>query len=244
MSQKQTHSAKKRRAEYRARRKRRGTYITLGIVGTLVVIAFLIVIVLQQPAVTVNDAMIPEAVDGRLDTDSKAWGPADAPVIIEEFSDFQCPYCGQFATSTGQQLKETYGGSGVVRFEYNHFAFLGPESEQAAEAAECAREQGKFWQYHDTLFANQQGENRGAFADDTLKAFAAELGLDKVAFNQCLDSGQYEEKVRAETIAAQERGVRSTPTLFINGEKIEGAVPFAQLQPVIEAALADTRAEE
>ena len=131
-----------------------------------------------------------------------------------------------------------------MRFEYKHFAFLGAESEQAAEAAECAREQGQFWPYHDTLFANQRGENQGAFREDALKAFAAALGLDEAAFDQCLESGRYEDEVRSETAAGQQRGVRSTPTLFINGEKVEGAVPFAQLQPRIEAILAAARSGE
>lgn len=125
-----------------------------------------------------------------------------------------------------------------MRFEYNHFAFLGPESQHAAEAAECAREQGQFWQYHDILFANQHGENQGAFGEDALKAFAAALPLDENAFNLCLASRQYEAEVQSETAAGQQRGVRSTPTLFINGEKVEGALPFAQLQPRIEAILA------
>jgi protein-disulfide isomerase len=126
----------------------------------------------------------------------------------------------------------------MVHFEYNHFAFLGPESLQAAAASECANEQGQFWPYHDILFANQQGENQGAFNDDALKAFAAALGLDETAFDQCLASGRYEEEVQSETAAGQARGVTSTPTLFINGEKVEGAIPFAQLQSRIEAILA------
>ena len=89
------------------------------------------------------------------------------------------------------------------------------------------------------LFANQKGENQGAFRDDALRAFAAALGLDESAFNDCLNSGQYRGEVRAETAAAKERDVRSTPTLFFNGEKIEGAVPFEQLQSLIEAELAN-----
>ncbi|MAU00589.1 MAG: hypothetical protein CL608_25880 [Anaerolineaceae bacterium] len=120
---------------------------------------------------------------------------------------------------------------------------IGPESIRAAEAAACANEQGQFWPYHDTLFANQRGENQGAFRDDTLQAFAAALGLDEAAFNACLDSGRYRDEVQAETAAGQERGVRSTPTLFINGEKVEGAIPFDQLQPMIEAALANATSE-
>lgn len=120
---------------------------------------------------------------------------------------------------------------------------IGPESIRAAEAAACANEQGQFWPYHDTIFANQRGENQGAFSDDALQAFAAALGLDETAFNACLDSDRYRGAVQAETTAGQERGVRSTPTLFINGEKVEGAIPFDQLQPIIESALAGATSE-
>ncbi len=130
-----------------------------------------------------------------------------------------------------------YIAAGIVRFEYRHFPFLGPESLAAAEAAECAGEQGAFWTYHDMLFANQAGENRGAFKDANLKAFAAQLNLDTKAFNQCLDSGRYQEAVLAEMQEGRQRGVRATPTFFINGQKIEGALPFEQFQIVIEAAL-------
>lgn len=124
-----------------------------------------------------------------------------------------------------------------MRFEYKHFAFLGNESTRAAEASECANEQGQFWPYHDTLFLNQRGENSGAFSDQNLKAFAAALGLDDQAYNDCLDSGSYREDIDADVSESEERAVRSTPTLFINGEKIEGAVPFGQLQSIIEAEL-------
>lgn len=124
-----------------------------------------------------------------------------------------------------------------MRLVYRHFAFLGPESLAAAEAAECANEQGAFWAYHDTIFANQAGENRGAFSETNLKAFAAQLGLDTKAFNQCLASHRYRDAVIADYQEGQQRGVRSTPTFFINGQKIEGALPFAQFQTLIEAAL-------
>lgn len=131
----------------------------------------------------------------------------------------------------------------MVRFEYKHFAFLGPESTQAAAAAECAREQGQFWQYHDVLFANQRGENAGAYRTQALEAFAAALGLDEAAFGECLSSGRYEDVVASETAEGQERGVRSTPTIVVNGEMVEGAVPFSQLQTRIEAILAESGGE-
>ena len=117
---------------------------------------------------------------------AKSLGQADAPVVVVEFGDFQCPYCGQFAKGAAQQIKETYVPTGQVRFVYRHLAFLGNESTWAAEASECAEDQGRFWDYHDKLFDEQRGENQGAYSKDNLKRFAAEIGLDTDRFDSVL----------------------------------------------------------
>jgi protein-disulfide isomerase len=124
-----------------------------------------------------------------------------------------------------------------VRLGYWHFAFLGDESFQAAEASECAADQDAFWEYHDLLFNNQNGENRGAFSAENLKAFAAELDLDTDEFNQCLDSGKYTEAVSSATGAAQSIGVRSTPAFIVNGQPVVGAQEFAFFQQLIDDEL-------
>jgi protein-disulfide isomerase len=124
-----------------------------------------------------------------------------------------------------------------VRFGYVHFAFLGPESQWAGEASECAADQNAFWEYHDFLFDSQSGENQGAFNKDNLKAFAVPLGLDAQAFNECLDSGKYAEIVQQETAWAQSLGVQSTPTFVLNGQPIVGAQPFEVFQQAIDALL-------
>jgi len=159
-------------------------------------------------------------------------GSPDAPVTIVEFSDFRCPYCGRFTTGAGRQIDEQYVEQGLVRFGYQHFAFLGPESQSAAEASECAADQGAFWAYHDLLFERQSGVN-----PDILSQFAAELGLDANAFNDCLDSGKYTSLVRNETAAAQALGVTGTPSFLINGRPLVGAQPFEVFQQAIEAEL-------
>lgn len=115
-------------------------------------------------------------------------------------------------------------------------AFLGAESLWAAEASECAADQDAFWAYHDLLFDRHGGENRGAFSQNNLKQFAAELGLDTAAFNACLDSGKYTSRVRTETGTAQSLGVRSTPAFLVNGQPLLGALPFETFQEAIEAA--------
>ena len=125
----------------------------------------------------------------------------------------------------------------MVRFGYQHFAFLGPESQRAGEASECAADLDAFWEYHDKLFDNQSGENRGAFNKDNLKRFAAELGLDQQSFDECMDSGKYASLVQEETQAAQTLGVRSTPSFLINGEPLVGAQPFDVFKQYIEAAM-------
>ncbi len=117
-------------------------------------------------------------------------------------------------------------------------AFLGPESQWAAEASECAADQDAFWEYHDILFSSQSGENQGAFNKDKLKQFAADIELDTEAFNECLDSGIHTQAIQDSTQVAQSIGVRSTPAFLINGTPMLGAQPFEAFQQVIDQALA------
>jgi protein-disulfide isomerase len=126
----------------------------------------------------------------------------------------------------------------LVRIGYWHFAFLGQESQWAAEASECAADQDVFWEYHDYLFENHGGENQGAFNKENLKQFAVDLGLETETFNECLDSGKYVQTVQSETSAGQQIGVQSTPTFLVNGQPIVGAQPFEVFQQVIEELLA------
>jgi len=116
-----------------------------------------------------------------------------------------------------RQLEDKYVKTGKIKFVYRVMSFLGEESQWAAEAAECAGEQSKFWEYHDAIFANQKGENQGAFSKDNLKQFAADLKLDTAKFNQCLDSGKYTDKVKKSNDDASKLGVSSTPTILLNG---------------------------
>jgi len=159
-----------------------------------------------------------------------------APITIEEWADFQCPACGMFARTTEPQLVTTYVSRGQAKIVYRHFAFLGSESQWAAEASECADEEGKFWEFHDRLFASQAGENRGTFSKDNLKRIGVALGLSP-AFAACVDSGRYAQRVRDETQVGQRKDVRATPTLFVQEQKIEGAATFDQLKTIIDALI-------
>lgn len=161
-------------------------------------------------------------------------GAATAPVVIEEFSDFQCSYCGRFARETLPQLTAAYIDTGKARFIYRHFAILGPDSEAAAEAASCAGAQGQFWPYHDRLFA---AHGRLTFTRNNLLRVAQELRLNPTDFTACLDTGRSRSQVQAETAAAKTLGLRGTPGFVINGRSMVGALPFELLQSVIEEAL-------
>jgi protein-disulfide isomerase len=226
-----------RRARQRAiqRRKRRMYYVLAVIGAVLLIVSFAAYRLLNPPGPI--EVTIPNTMSEPATADGSAWGPVNAPVLVEVFSDFQCPFCARFANEAGYQLQLEYGDSGLVRFEYKHYAFLGPESNLAAEASACAAEQDKFWQFHDTLFANLRGQNQGSYSNPALKAMASALGLDESAFNSCLDSNRYRDDVHQQTAEAQQRGVSSTPTTFVNGESISGAVPYIQLRNLVEAAL-------
>ncbi len=130
-----------------------------------------------------------------------------------------------------------YIATGKVSLEYRDFAFGGQESLDAAAASDCALDQGKFWEYHDTLFQNQHGENQGAFSRDRLKQFAKDLGLDTTKFNQCLDSNQHAKDVTASTNQAVADGFPGTPAFMINGQKFT-YTNYDAMKAAIQAALA------
>jgi protein-disulfide isomerase len=122
---------------------------------------------------------------------------------------------------------------------FRHYAFLGQESLWAAEASECAAEQGKFFPYFDKLnVQTPSGRNSGAYSKDSLKRYAGEVGLDQIAFNTCVDSGRYTAKVQAETAAGAAKGVNSTPSVFVNGQKLQGVPTWEDLLRAILAAQA------
>jgi protein-disulfide isomerase len=165
------------------------------------------------------------------DATSPSRGPADAPVTIVEFSDFQCPYCKRVAPSLEQAIK-SYPQQ--VRLVYRQFPLnIHSNGQKAAEASLCAQEQGKFWEMHNAMFASQK-----ALAVEQLKVKAAKLGLDAEQFNQCLDSSKYAAKIREDITAGTAAGVNGTPALFVNGRFLNGAVPFKEIQKLIEDELA------
>lgn len=162
-------------------------------------------------------------------------GNPEATVVLEEFSDFQCPACGAFFPVV-KDLMDTYGDQ--VRFEYRHFPLvqIHPFAEPAARAAEAAGQQGKFFEYHDLLFENQDQWANSANPSRYFAAYAEELELDMDQFSRQQRSSLIRDRIRAELAAGLERGVNSTPTFFLNGQKLT-LNTYADLQLAVEEAL-------
>jgi len=186
---------------------------------------------------------------GQVPADGRKCGPDSAPVKVIEISDYQCPWCKRFVDTTEKAVEEQYVARGLVQIEFHNFAVTGgnqsPEVDEAtlaAEAAECANDQGRYWEYHYKLFAEQRGENQGAFRPERLKQFGSELGLDRDEFDACLDSHRHIDLIERERQEAVSLGARGTPTLVINGTMVPGYLPFDRFQPLIEDAL--TKAKE
>ena len=170
--------------------------------------------------------------------DGRAIGAADAPVTLDVWADFQCPGCGIFTRATEARIVRDYVESGKLRLVFHDFAFIGQESIDAAVAARAADAQGAFWPYHDWLFANQGGENKGAFRRDVLIAIAKQVGLDVNAFEAALDDPGLVDAVRAETASGSKVPVAATPTLVIGDQVIQGVPAWDSLSATIEAQIA------
>ncbi len=205
-------------------------WLLLGVVAAVVIISAGLALYLIQ------SAQKPIEATDRVD-EGMSWGPAAAKVTILDYSDFGCSHCADFALNQGQRLRAEYEKTGQVRFEYKPFVLDWNRTADPANAAACAADQGKFWDYHDALFA-RQGSSAQAFSIAALKGYAAELGLDTASFNRCVDKKEryaFLDKVGAE---ARARGVNATPTFFINGQKIEGAAAYEVFKAQIDGLLA------
>ena len=173
-------------------------------------------------------------------SDDPMLGNPNAKVTIVEFSDFQCPFCRRFWKDTYGQLKKEYIDTGKVRLVTRNYPLTFHEAARpAAIASLCAKEQGKFWEYRDKMFGEQEKQGQGtvAFGATELKSWAAAIGMNSQQFNACLDTQKYAAKVDADTAAGAAAGVSGTPSFYINGQQVVGAQPFSTFKKIIDGLL-------
>ena len=187
--------------------------------------------VAEEPTVAKKEA--PTADMKSLIDDDSVKGDKDAPVTIVEFSDYECPFCTKFYEQSLQQIEKNYVDTGKVKFVYRDFPLgFHQNAQKAAEAAECAGEQDKYFEMHDLLF--EKGVVGGV---STFKQYAKDLKLDTTDFDQCLDSGAMAQEVKDDFAAGQQLGVSGTPAFFINGKLVSGAQPYSVFEQIIEQEL-------
>jgi len=198
-----------------------------------------------QPALQPSQPSTPQIIKVSLDDDPVKGNP-DAPVTVIEFSDFQCPFCSRFFTQTLPLLQENYIDTGKIKLVYRDMPLdsLHPNARTTHIAAECADEQGKFWEYHDVLFQKQSQWQRMASLDllSTLSQYATDLGLQTASFEACLQSEEMADEVNKDLLDAGKYGATGTPTFFIGNEKdgfikLVGAQPYTSFQAVIDNQL-------
>lgn len=188
----------------------------------------------------------PAVVQENIDTNAPILGDANAPVTIVEYGHFKCPFCNRFSRETEPQIAEKYIKTGKAKFVWKDFPFEGGDSALASEAAHCAQDQGKFWEFHNLLFTyiwdnyysrNLNVEDETIFTNAKLKELAGQLGLDSIKFGSCVDSGKYSKLVEDNYQEGIAKGTKSTPTFFVNGQKVVGAQPFSVFSQIIDSQL-------
>ena len=231
--------------EQREKRQRQQRLITILIVsGAAIIIAGLLIAPSIRNALTPVGDIVTVTPEARPLADGTALGDANAPVLVEVWEDFQCPSCRQYTTDIEPLVIQNLVVPGTVRYEFRQYPFIDDrsttkESDQAANASLCANEQGKFWEYHDYLFANWTGENVGSFTDKRLVAFAEALGLNMDEFNQCFSAHRYQNVINQDIADGTQAGVTGTPSVFVNGQIVRpGYIPtYDDIAQAVSAAV-------
>ena len=231
-----------KRSEIRTRNRRTETQQRTVAIVLVVAFALVIAFLLIWPSIRpVGEVVMPE-VKTYTNADKNGVGDPNAPVRIDEYSDYQCPACDYFFVNIFPQLLTNYIDTGKVYFVSNAFTFIddntvAKESDRAAEAAYCAMDQGKFWEFSQVIYANQTGENVGDYTDRRLRAMAEKLGLNMSDFNACFNQEKYATQVTQERKAGDNLGVNSTPSFVINGQLFD-LTSYDELFKAIDEALA------
>jgi protein-disulfide isomerase len=209
---KRTHSIEQRRPAKKQNRR----WIYIGLISLAAVAVVALLIFLNQPSAPTT-ASPTVAFAGVPNPNGTSMGNPNAKVLVEEYSDFQCPYCKLFYTDIEPTLVNKYVATNLVRFVYSPFSFIGTESKLSAEASFCAADQNKFWEMHAQIFAAQGAENVGTYTKTSLNKMATQAGLDIAAYKSCMDKGTNKQKVEDFNTQAMSRKVTSTPSFFVNG---------------------------
>jgi protein-disulfide isomerase len=244
----ETKSKRQTLKEQREKRQRQQRLVLILVIAgvALIIAAFLIVPSIQRANAPVGE-VIPITPVARPQVNKTAMGDPNAPVLVQVWSDFQCPACRIFAEQIEPLIVENYVVPGKALYVYRQYPFIDDqavtkESDQASNASMCAADQDRFWDYHDILFANWNGENAGSFTDKRLVAFAQALGLDMSKFNACFKANTFRTQINQDLNDGNNAGVTGTPSVFVNGQQIApGQVPsFADVSAAIDAALANS----
>jgi protein-disulfide isomerase len=178
----------------------------------------------------------PKPINSRPLAHGTSMGNPEAAVKVEEFADFQCPACGIFAADYEPDIVQKYVGTGKIDWKFVPFSFLGPESELATQAAYCANDQNKFWEYHDTLYNDQHSENTGWLTNEHLINYAKSLGLNVSDFTNCLNNGKYKQQVQEDLAYGQSKKVDRTPSFIVNGRLVYADTVEAVIETEVNKA--------
>lgn len=232
-----TQKSKRQQRRGRNQNKSRSLAVTVMIAGALLIVAA-IIYSQTKPA---SEVVLPQQIN-RPQADGLILGDINAPAKIEVFEDFQCPACKQFTETVEPVVLSELVETGKAYYVFHNYAFLDrnsttKESRDAANASLCANEEGKFWEYHDVLFANWNGENEGNFNSERLIDFASAIDLDVENFTACVNEARYADEVQASFDLGNTMGVSGTPTVFVNGQQISpGYIPsFEDISAAVEA---------
>jgi protein-disulfide isomerase len=228
-------TARQQAAERAAKRKRQVT--VFGVAGVAIVLALALILIPRLGGGDTSAIAIAPDPTPNVANNGATLGDPNAPVKVVEWANYQCPFCNQFWSTSETTFIQDYISTGKVHFQYNDLTFGWQESVDASEAATCAMDQGKFWQYHDTLFKNQKAENSGGFARSRLKTMASDMGLDMTKFNACFDGHKTASAVQSMDQAAAQQNINSTPTFFVNGKQVN-YTGWGSVKAAIDAALA------
>ena len=220
-------------------RPRRSSNPNLPIYILLVgMVALIVVVLLILPGLSSGGGVVIPTPLPRPSSPDNSLGDPGAPVRVDEFADFQCPFCRRFFQEVEPRFVPEYIETGKVFFLYRQFPVLGAASVRAGEASLCARDLGAFWPYHDVLFLNQDETDPQAFSDARLLEFAQGVGLDSGEFSTCVDERRFAGEVQADAQAALSAGLNATPSFLINGQSLSGLLPYADFAQILDEALA------